>query len=353
MVAGLAVAAGAAVWAAQDVPVQLSIYRDAVHSYQTTHSLDGARRFVGEWSQSDFETAVAAEARTHDVDRVEAAAVFHLEIALSVSPAAPDGALLHVRLGERLLQLGLPAPTGPGASASADTGFAARWFATAASVFLAQTDTVRARPIVERGLEVAPASAGLRLLAGTIDELEAMQYEPDLAQDAAGSQRRMLGDARIGMEAGARLALAERALRQALAIDPALVVARIRLGRVLAQRGLVDEARTLLTGAAADARATTDRVLAGLFLSDVRLRAGNVGDARAILEEVLARAPDQTSAWFALAQLEERSGRPDRARALVRDGLARSPVTTDVWWEYRNGALNREGLAWLRARVRR
>lgn len=351
--AGLVIAAGAAARAAQDGPALLPIYRDAVRTYQATQSLDAARRLVGTWSRAEFETAVAAEAQAHDRDRLEAAAVFHLEIALGVAPAAPDGALLHVRLGERLLADGLRSADRGGPPAAGDPEFTARWFTTAASVFLAQTDMVRARSVVERGLAAAPNSAGLRLLAGIVEELEAMQYEPDLAQDAAGSQRRMLGDARIGMEAGARLAMAERALRHALALDPALVAARIHLGRVLFQRGHVDEARTLLTDAAAGARAIGDRVLAGLFLSDVHLRAGHAGPARAILEEVLASAPDQSTVWFALAQLEERTGHPDRARALVRDGLARPPATTDVWWDYRNGALNREGLAWLRARVRR
>ena len=104
----------------------------------------------------------------------------------------------------------------------------------------------------------------------------------------------------------------------------------------------------------AGAVALPDRYLARIFLAEVSASTGDVESARRLLDEARSLAPDRQSAWLALAQLEERHGRPDRARILVSEGLARSAsATEDEWWNYRNGTLDREGLAWLRARVHR
>jgi tetratricopeptide (TPR) repeat protein len=335
--------------AAQDALALLPTYRDAVRSYQTTQTLDVARGLVGGWTREDFEAVASAEARVGDRNRIESAAAFHLEIALGVAPSTPDGAMLHVRLGERLL--------GGEARRAGDAGdrvFAGRWYGVAASVFLAQTDTVRGREILERGLSTVPESAGLHLLAGAVEDMEAQRFEPDAAQDAAGSQRAMTRNVRSEIEGSVRLALAERAYRHALTIDPALVGARLRLGRVLFLLHRLPEARSMLEGTRDAAVAASDRYLARLFLSELDRLEGDVEAARRLLHEARAMAPDRQSAWLALAQLEEAAGRPDQARAIVREGLARSGKTVvDEWWSYRNGGLDREGLAWLRARVRR
>jgi hypothetical protein len=99
---------------------------------------------VGAWTREDFEAVTAAEARAGDRELMEAAAVFHLEIALGVAPSTPEGAMIHVRLGERLLGDGAAPPEVKGR----DRVFPGRWYGVAASIFLAQTDTVRARQVL-------------------------------------------------------------------------------------------------------------------------------------------------------------------------------------------------------------
>jgi len=337
-------------WSAHDAQALLPIYRDAVRSYQATQTLDEARQLVGTWTREDFEAATEAEARAGDRARLEAAAVFHLEIALAVAPSTPDGAMLHVRLGERLRG---GATTAPDEKSGGDQPFRGHWYGSAASIFLAQSDTVRGRQVLERGLASVPRAAALHLLAGAVEDIEAQRFEPDVAQDAGGSQRALLRNARTEVEGSVRFKLAERAYRQALALDPAHVGARLRLGRVLVLLHRQADARPLLDGALADSRTLADRYLARLFLSDLLARDGDVDAARRLLDEARAIAPDRQSAWLALAQLEERTGRPDRARAVAREGLARPGTPAmDEWWAYRNGGLDREGLAWLRERVR-
>jgi hypothetical protein len=63
-------------------------------------------------------------------------------------------------------------------------------------------------------------------------------------------------------------------------------------------------------------------------------------------------APDRQSAWVALAHSRKPPDAPTRLGPSSR-GLARQEDVVDEWWSYRNGGLDREGLAWLRARVRR
>jgi tetratricopeptide (TPR) repeat protein len=337
---------------AQMAAAQPAVYRQAVESYQSTGTLNAARVLVGEWTRQMFEAAVVVEAGTRDRGRVEAAAMLHLEIALGVALVNPAGALLHIALGERLIGDGL-APAAARAGSAEDDEFIGRWYAVAASAFVAQTDMARARPIVERGRARAPQAAPLRLMSGIVDEMDASRLDPDLAQDSAGSQVAMRTNARIGMEALARLAVAEREYGGAVERDPLLAHAWLRLGRVRFLRGQLTGARDALDRARALARRQGDRVLVQLFLGELAMATGDLDAARSHFGEAGLAAPGVQSAWLALAQLEERAGRLDRARRLVREGLLGSRLSTDPWWEYRNGGFDTEGLAWLRARVRR
>jgi hypothetical protein len=54
----------------------------------------------------------------------------------------------------------------------------------------------------------------------------------------------------------------------------------------------------------------------------------------------------------AIGYLDVLSGRPDRARARAQAFIA-DPADDIYWWEFKNGGLYREGLAWLGDRVRR
>jgi tetratricopeptide (TPR) repeat protein len=265
--------------------------------------------------------------------------------------ANPEGAQLHIGFGEQLLH-GRPSPSAAVAPDAPET-FTGRWYAVAASGFVAQTDALRARPIVERGLTRAPASAALRLIAGIVEEMEAGQVDPDVVRGSEGPTVTMRRNARTGMEGLARLALAEREYRRALDLDPSMPHAWLRLGRVLHLLGRPLPAREALDRARDLARRPADQHLVRLFLGQIDEAAGDLDAARRWFDEARAHTPGVQSAWLALAQLEERAGQIDRARTLTREGLTGARLSSDPWWEYRNGGLDGEGLAWLRAQVQR
>ncbi|MEZ5289697.1 MAG: VWA domain-containing protein [Vicinamibacterales bacterium] len=315
-----------------------TVYEAAVNRFARNGAIDAAFSLIGAWSRDDVEAAVTASSRAPRRAVTDAAAVFHLEVALQGAMRSPGDAMFQIELGERLLT---PAESGTDVEGRA---FAARWYAAAASVFLAQTDTERTRDVLNRGLRRLPEAAPLHALAGTVETMEALRYDVDRARDM---------QARVGMtlERQSRLALAERAYRQALRLDDGDVRARIGLGYVLFLMEKGADAVSVLDEARAAADRPGDRYLASLFLARAVGRADRTR-ARALLEGVVRDFPDRQSGWLALAQMEHDDGRPDAARRIVREHApATAADARDEWWGYSNGALDEEALAWLRARV--
>lgn len=312
-------------------------YESAVTALQQRRDAVPALQLAQEWTRKQFETAVARPLASQDLER--AAALLHLEIASRETDA--DNALFHVRLGERVL-----APLAKDEGTPAD--FVARWSAVASSVFLARTDVVRARAALSIGRDRRSHDAHVRMAAGAIDDLASLAF------DAEG-RRPVLLDRSAALAVSRRatlLARAEGEYRAAVNVAPDLGPARIRLGRILARRGKLEEARAEFEVARTRALSTGERYLLLLFLAAVYEEVGDSGLARASLTEAVDIAGDRQGSWMALAQLEERDGHARRARGLVAAGLARTRADSiDEWWEYRNGGFDRAGFAWLRAAV--
>jgi VWFA-related protein len=309
-------------------------YEAAVESFRTTRAFTGAAVLVGRWSREMLSDAVAA-ARSSDRAFAYAAAVFHLEVALDVAPRSDGNARYHLDLAEQLLD-GLPPPEKDDAARE----FLDRWYAAAASVFLAQTDGQQAREIARRGVSRVPGSSRAQFVVGRVEELVALDLDVYNARLDPARKR-------------ARLAEAARVYREVLALEPGYTKTRLHLGRVLLMLDQRDEGRRLLetiaNGVAHDAG---DRYLAMLFLAADYERAGEFEQARATLEGVDAVAPGRQTGWLALAQLEQRAGRIERAREVVAAHLG-AASRADEWWTYRNGGLQTEDLAWLRERLSR
>lgn len=315
------------------LPALRATYEAAVESFRTTLAFRGADTLVGRWSREMLEDAVTAAQRNEPAFAF-AAATFHLEVALDVAPRSADNAMYHLRLGERLLAALPPAVKDEGVREFLD-----RWYGTASSIFLAQSDGPRAKEILDRAKRQVPNASRVRFVAGRIEEVAGLSLEVYDARLDHGRLR-------------ARLASAEREYRAALADDPGYVRAQVHLGRVLLALDRREEGRRLLESVAAEARSTGDRYLATLFLAADYERAGDVEPARALLEGLEAIAPNRQTSWLALAQLEQRAGRLERAREVVASHLG-SGSDADEWWTYRSGGVQTEDLEWLRERLSR
>jgi tetratricopeptide (TPR) repeat protein len=136
-------------------------------------------------------------------------------------------------------------------------------------------------------------------------------------------------------EPAVELGTAERYLRRALALDPTLAEARIRLAHVLDARGKTREAL-------APARQAIDSPLPGfleyygaMVLGRIESRLGHPAEARAAFERAAARYPRSQAAQVALSQIALGEGRgPDAAAALVVALGPASDEDEDPWSQY-------------------
>jgi tetratricopeptide (TPR) repeat protein len=133
------------------------------------------------------------------------------------------------------------------------------------------------------------------------------------------------GDNRTPGASGARargFADAERMLAQAVAADPGLVEARVRLGRVQWRQGKDDLAVRTLEEALRRGGPPPLPYLAHLFVGQVHEGAGRVADAQRHFEEALALEPESQAAVVALSHARRMAGDLEGARRVLRDGLA-------------------------------
>jgi tetratricopeptide (TPR) repeat protein len=130
---------------------------------------------------------------------------------------------------------------------------------------------------------------------------------------------------------------AEKAFRDALAVDPLTHEARLRLGKLLLDMDRATEAEPLL--AEVDARATTQRqrYLARLFLGRAAERGGRSEDAIRSYRRALEAWPGSQAARLGLAHALEKSSGPGASRELVGallDTTARPDQPPDPWFLY-------------------
>ena len=132
---------------------------------------------------------------------------------------------------------------------------------------------------------------------------------------------------------------AESLLRKALAADPELVEASLRLGRVLTQLQRYDEALPHLRKAIASATDPAITYYAHLFMGDATQALGQSDEARRQYENAIAIFPDSQAARLALGFVLRSLGDRAAARAAIDPALDTSPrePTDDPWWDYYDG----------------
>jgi tetratricopeptide (TPR) repeat protein len=125
-------------------------------------------------------------------------------------------------------------------------------------------------------------------------------------------------------------------LSDAVAADPALVEARVRLGRVQWRLGEDAAARATLEEAVRRGGAAPVAYLAHLFLGQVWERSGHAEEAIREFTRALELDPQAQAAAVALSQALLSTGDVDGARRVLGQSLAHAGqrVARDAQWDY-------------------
>ena len=189
--------------------------------------------------------------------------------------------------------------------------FSRRFFLLHGLLGQAVQEEAQARSFLQEGVKRFPDYAPLLLALGSLEE--------DV------TSRELRGQRRPGQRAP--LERAEALYRRALAAEPELDEARLRLGRVLHARGRLPEAEESLI-AVTKAKDPELRYLAHLFLGSKHEQAGRLDAAAAEYRAAVAASPLSQTGYLALSWSLDATG--DRAGAREALELALSRGASDA-----------------------
>jgi tetratricopeptide (TPR) repeat protein len=199
------------------------------------------------------------------------------------------------------------------------------WLLTLGYYRLAAASPSAALPFFEECARLFPAAAEAWLGAGICHELAGFPDGFALSDAPATNARE-----------------AERCYREALRLDPNRGEARLRLGRVLALTGALDEAEKELAAAAEDTTEPRLVAFAQVFWGGVRDTRGDLVGAIAHYRAAVAADRGCQTATFALSEALYRSGRHRSAtESLVTALQASRSDGISAWHAYHVGSIGR------------
>jgi tetratricopeptide (TPR) repeat protein len=219
-----------------------------------------------------------------------------------------------------------------------------------------------AEHFVTRLADIAPDDTNAQFATGAVHEALALnltQYNlPPPLWRLTGSHYNLAqeGYARGQRDVQKYREQSARAYARALSLEPARQDIRLRLGRVLYQRGRGAEAQRELEQVAASATATDDRYLAALFLGRIAEDADRLDEAVRWYERAIALNASSHVARKALAHALDHKGLVVRAREALRLALTvPEGPTADPWTAYPHGPwqIGYDLLSSLRTQVQR
>jgi tetratricopeptide (TPR) repeat protein len=282
-------------------------------------------------------------------DELRAWAMLHTDAAVRVvllNDGAGETLARHLNLARRMLH----------ASGPRDDPFFPRWYYAVSRALRHHHRLNAAEDLLERGRSDVPGNPTILYESATVAETLARGYSlavretvsgiPSIEPDPAGNLRRR---ARLLNDAG-------KWLREAVERDPAMLLARLHLGRVETLLSREQEGLVHLERVFTDVADPGDAYLAALFSGAARERLRQPGAAAEWYRRAIARFPVGQAAYVALSEVLQRSGKTGEARAMLHGLLdGKAELTGEPWWWYLADppGVAEARLAGLRREVRR
>lgn len=288
-----------------------AVYQDIVQEYTAGRAVEALGELFA-WRTRDIAELVR-ELDATDSALVHSAAMLHTEAVLTLRAQGQAAAGTHLEVARELLARAEPGST-----------FRRDWLLAVGASLQAGHSDEQALEIYTECLEAFPSTPTAWLASGTVYEFAA--FPNGLRGGGLPG-----GTADLAKEA-------ERRYRQALALDPTLAEAHLRLGHILMrtdrpQRALIELRRATQESAEAGVKA-----LAHLFLGDLTERLGSAEEALAHYRAALEQDPALQQAGLAESALLERRG--GRAAALsALEGVLRGGCAAGLprWLGYHLG----------------
>lgn len=215
------------------------------------------------------------------------------------------------------------------------------WFRAVGALYQQWADLGQLREHLTAAAEHVPEDPVLLLCEGALHQAYAdprvQSYLTPLRNGQPGSRDGAFRTPSIG-DAGTELGIAERVLRRALANDPSLAEARVRLAHVLSARGKAAEAAALARQTLAAPLPSFVEYYGAMVLGRAEAQLGHPAEARVAFERAAARYPHSQAARVALSRLDLAAGHAAEAvEALVRMlGSGTPERIEDPWpWYFR------------------
>ena len=318
------------------VPPRPTSYAQILELYQRDQ-IDAALSALAELSEEDVRSGQRLVIQAFDQSGaadllLRVGALLHTEAAFRLSNSSSVGTLRHLAFARTYLE--------KLAHRRRDDRFVHDWWIMVIAFFQGQFDLLKANELSRLAHDLVGDSPELFLATGVTQEMAWTRSHDDDQEYA------LKGDLRA----------AEFAYRKALAGEPDLVEASLRLGRVLTLRGDYDGALRALSAV----RSTGDagfRYLGHLFEGDALERRGSSAEAEKRYIAAFAALPEGQSARLALAHLRHAAGARAAAAEAVRATAVDRGVgeTVDPWLWYTRGLFWRAAgyMLALRAQVQR
>jgi tetratricopeptide (TPR) repeat protein len=215
--------------------------------------------------------------------------------------------------------------------------FAHRWFAAMAGLAEIENRWTDAVAWAEHGRDTFPGSGELLLVLGSIHETLGADASPRASEAIMDATARQT-QANLSRyhEARDHLEQARRAFKAAVAANPTLYEATLRLGRVAGRLGETAEARGALEDVLSREPPREVAYLARLFVGRLEEDAGRFDEAARSYELAVTLEPNGQSARLALSHARLRLGDGAAARRQVEAALrpAGHRLTPDSFWLY-------------------
>lgn len=218
------------------------------------------------------------------------------------------------------------------------------WYRAAAAWLVGARELYELRDHLARGRTLFRRDAVLAMLEGVRHQVLASARVQASLDGRSRRERSAVG------EGAEELRQAAAEYRDALRLDPDLVEARVRLGRVLADQGLKDAAVRELRLALSQAGDPVLAYYAALLLGEAAAALGQADEARRAYERARSVFPAAPSPCLGLSQLARARGdRAESGRWLEEAlALAAAADADDPWWDF-NLSAGRQAQHWLSA----